>query len=505
MKRAFLILLSVLLLAPQGCRKKPEPYVGTPAIELSVKALSHTTARIGVKSLFADEVWLLCGGESVPSADEIIARGEKADGDSHTFTGLTPGTGYTVYGVGRNSSGAVSKVEKVEFLTTVEAGDLYSWEKGRDGAPFFADITLCTGGGVPNSNSWFTVPRTWDKDRFAPHVSYVDDGVEKWLFEAFLAITGVDMAGNNYGINNNGRESSNKDYWELLAIYWLQKGGAFDALDQAIDEAAARIGTAPGKRYVVMMMPDPIMFRNFSDKTSSTAYWGPLDGILMDFSNIDHQIQALEWYIELVRSMFAALAPKHLELAGFYILSEELVAKPDGFNYRYKRWDRILPPVAEYLDARNEGLYWIPYLGADGTDIWKSLGIDFAWLQPNYYWDYTGSKPIKKAFSAMASLDMGMELEFEYSMVEEVMKTPGIKGPDAAGNYVFDLDDVPSLRARFREYMDGYKDAGLYGKKPVALYSGSNALWQLATSKENDDIAMYLELCRFISDNPLRR
>ena len=159
------------------------------------------------------------------------------------------------------------------------------------------------------------------------------------------------------------------------------------------------------------------------------------------------------------------------------------MAKTDGYNYKYKRWDRIIPPVAEYLNARNEGLYWIPYLGADGTDIWQTLGIDFAWLQPNYYWDYNGDKPIGKAFTAMKNYGMGIELEFEYSMVEEVMNTPGIMGPDGAGNYVFTLKDVPSLRSRFREYMDGYKSAGLYGKKPIALYSGSNAMYQLGKSK----------------------
>ena len=90
-------------------------------------------------------------------------------------------------------------------------------------------------------------------------------------------------------------------------------------------------------------------------------------------------------------------------------------------------------------------------------------------------------------------------------MVEEVMKIPGIKGPDAQGNYSFTLGDVPSLRARFREYMTSIVESGLYGKARIALYSGSNALWQLATSSENDDIAMYLELCRFISENPLRK
>ena len=493
----------LLLLA--SCGGKEPAYKGKPALQLTVLEVSHTTATVKVESIFADEVYALCSMDATtPSAGELIASGRRLSGDRMVFEGLPPGSRLYVYAVGVRD-GDVSNVMSAEFSTSVQAGDLYAWEKGRDGAPSFADITLCTGGGIPNSNAWFSIPEDWSSDRFGPHVSFVDDSGEHWLFEAFMAITGIDMEGNNFGINPNGRTSAGKQSWEALASYWLDKGGAFEQLDKAISSVAARIGNPPFKRHVVMVMPDPVMFERFTDKSSSTTYWGALDGNLLDFSRIDDQIKALEWYIELVRSKFNALAPKNLQLSGFYILSEELVAKPEGYNYKYKRWDRILPPVGEYLNARNEGLYWIPYLGADGTDIWQKLGIDFVWLQPNYYWDYNGVKPIRKAFDAMKEYGMGMELEFEYSMVEEVMKTSGIMGPDGAGNYVFTLKDVPSLRSRFREYMDGYKSAGLYGKKPVALYSGSNALYQLAKSKEKDDIAMYLELCRFITENPLRK
>ena len=105
----------------------------------------------------------------------------------------------------------------------------------------------------------------------------------------------------------------------------------------------------------------------------------------------------------------------------------------------------------------------------------------------------------------MKANGMGMELEFEYSMVEEVMGMAGIMGPDGSGNYVFSLKDVPSLRERFREYMAGYKTAGFYGKRPIALYSGSNALWQLGTSKNKNDMEMYRELCHFIANSPLKQ
>ena len=39
---------------------------------------------------------------------------------------------------------------------------------------------------------WHREPHSWDAARFAPHVSWkAPDGSEHWLFEAFLAITGM--------------------------------------------------------------------------------------------------------------------------------------------------------------------------------------------------------------------------------------------------------------------------------------------------------------------------
>ena len=496
---------ALLLLLAVSCGKEPDGYVAVPAVRLTVERTTHSGAVINVDSINSDQVFVMAGpADSSPSGNEIIESGHEVTGGMVVLTGLLPGTRYCAFGVGRSGQ-TLSKVQKAAFVTGAESGDLYIYEQGRSGPPDFADITLCPGGGRPNTNAWFTIPDTWDAARFAPHVSYSDDDGEHWLFEAFLSITGVDPDGKNFGINNNGALSADKASWENLAEYWVGEGGAFSALDKAIGNAARSIGTAPGKRYAVMMMPDPVMFERFSDKNSSTTYWGALDGVLMDFSRSADQVKALMWYTDLVRRMFAQRDFKYLELGGFYILSEELVAKPGGWNYSQKRWDQILPIVGDYLDSCNEGLFWIPYLGADGTDIWRNLGITYSWLQPNYYWDTSGSKPIAETVKKIRQLGMGMELEFEYSMVEEVMKTPGIMGPDAQGNYTFRLSDVPALRSRLRDYMNAFKNGGLYGKERIALYSGSNAMWQLATSKENDDIAMYLELCRFISENPLRK
>ena len=81
----------------------------------------------------------------------------------------------------------------------------------------------------------------------------------------------------------------------------------------------------------------------------------------------------------------------------------------------------------------------------------------------------------------------------------------GRSGPDGNGSPTFYLKDVPMLRQRVRDYMDMYKRTGLYGQIPIAVYSGTDAWSQLATSPDPEDRAMFLELCNFISQSPLKK
>ena len=53
--------------------------------------------------------------------------------------------------------------------------------------------------------------------------------------------------------------------------------------------------------------------------------------------------------------------------------------------------------------------------------------------------------------------------------------------------------------------MNEFKEAGYYGKERIATYSGTNAMYELATSPDAADRQMYLEYCKFIVENPLRK
>lgn len=369
--------------------------------------------------------------------------------------------------------------------------------------PIFADLDLV--------GYYHREPRVWSAERLAPHVSFVDAaGQERWLFEAFLFIEAHDPVRNLTMCVSPAGHSAGKVSWEDQLTLWLGPEESVSQLDKACAAAASRIGDPPAKRRVVIAVPDAIMLEHFADKASSTVYWGSLDGRELDFATTEGQLEALRWYIDEARRRFALLNCQYLELAGFYVVSEDLPVafgetEAERLNAQYKRWETLVPALSDYCHAAGQGLYWIPYHMAPGYRYWKRLGFDEAWMQPNYYWDLhtPGAHPFEKTLEAIQAYGMGMELEFEYSLVTSVM-AEAKQGPDGAGKMVFSEADVPALKEQLREYLRRFKEAGLYGVAPLALYSGSNALTQLATSPCPEDVELYREICTFIADSPLR-
>ena len=348
---------------------------------------------------------------------------------------------------------------------------------------------------------WHNEPRQWDAGRFAPHVSWqAPDGSERWLFEAFLFVEGEDKVhGKNLTISPSGL-SAGKEEWQYQLDLWLGEGGSVQALDEACGAVAARIGAPPAKRGVIIGLPDAVQFEEFADKASSTTYWGDE----LDFASVEDRMKALRWYMDSARDMFDARSCRYLELAGFYITSEEIYLPYDiDVNCQYKNWEEIVPQLSDYCHAAGQGLYWIPYYLGPGYRYAKALGIDQTWMQPNWYWDLgkEDAHPFENTLAAIREADLaGMELEFEYSAVADQM-TGDRMGPDGEGRPAFTAQEVPALQARVRRYMQEYKDAGFYGQKSIALYSGSNAFTELAISPVPEDRALYDDICRFVLGN----
>lgn len=512
-KKLALIAAALMMLA--GCDEKKPEYIGKPVIEIEFNSFVSDGVRIDVRSLNTDAVYATAvkAGQPAPSAEAIVQMGKKEENGQIFIGGLAPDTEYEIFGVGVKGE-VYSTVASIIVTTPF----LYGWEADRTGIADFADLDLLSGGVINKT------PKDWSESRLKPHVTFTDEtGKELWLHEAFLFIGGEDAQRNmTLCIAEGNRASGNQDAWKDFADFWFKTGGVAQVLDRTISNSISRIGKPSFRHKVVMTMPDPIMLEYFYNKNSSTTYWGNAFGRELNFINTSDQVLAYKWFIDYVRESWDRIAPENLELAGFYILSEILVARPSGWNYAYKRWDKILPSVSEYLHSMNYGLYWIPYYQADGYDMTEELGIDYTWLQPNKYWDYPEKKQKKSwswVFSSMNTYGHGMEIEFEgshgeagwsqyeegvprtsSSILETVMTNNDAQGtkkgspnPQAARN-----------KQLLRDYMNEFKMAGYYGKARIATYSGTNAMYELATSSDSRDKEMYLEYCRFITENPLR-
>lgn len=165
------------------------------------------------------------------------------------------------------------------------------------------DAVLCYGG------SHHRTPFLWDKERLAPYVTYVDkEGTEHWLFDGFIFLEFQDtnrpdaeLYAFETGHLRDTGESAGKAQWQELIDYYFTDGNGVEALEEAVKEAAARLGKAPQKRKVIMVLPDPVIHRHYIDTTSSTTYWGALDGRQLDFSRNEDRIAACKWYIDRVR------------------------------------------------------------------------------------------------------------------------------------------------------------------------------------------------------------
>ena len=374
-----------------------------------------------------------------------------------------------------------------------DANGHYWWEQGRTTLPKFADMALCYGGHSARS------PQTWTKERFEKTVIYTDENGQKhWFFDAMLMLEiWDDNYSVTYSLSANGENSSKKTHWERLLDYWFADNTGFQALDDCIAENAARIGDPPTPRYIVFSLPDPVYFENYykgaTGSNKNTVYWGTIDGVTMDFSKMDHMLKAYKWYINEIRARFAEKGYKHIELLGFYIISETLTMK-GGWRYEYKKHEELIPKVADFCHTLNEGLYWIPYSVGDtehnkAVKNWKKFGFDLAILQPNYYWE---NKSWATTCDYINKYDMGIEFEFE-----------GTHG--GSTSILGNSSTAVNNKSRFREYMTNAKNYGIYGKKPIVLYTGTNALYELAASSNTSDRELYHEFGKFIIQSTLKK
>lgn len=337
------------------------------------------------------------------------------------------------------------------------------------------DMVLIYGGGHHRN------PYRWNKEILKDYVIYEDkSGKSHWLFDSFLLLEFMDPDINGgagktlitgYKYNGNYMPSANKQDWENLINYYFSDNSGAGAIDEAIEEVKKTLGEPKRARTIIVGIPEPITCLYSETKTGGSTYWGEIGGEQLDFSNTNDRIKACKWYIDKVIEKFKAMKYLNIRLAGFYWVAEQSSQTKD-----------ILYEISSYINNMKYTFSWIPYYRASGYTEWRTYGFNYAYLQPNYF--FNESIPYSRLDNACAeakAAGMDMELEFDDNALKN-------RGRDY----------------KLRDYMKAFKENGIWKECRLAYYQGSWAVRSLKNSSEPEDNQLYYDLCEFIISRPLR-
>ncbi len=347
-------------------------------------------------------------------------------------------------------------------------------EVSKDKVP--SDMVLIYGGSAHRN------PVKWTGNYLKEYVIYTDrSGVKHWLFDGFLCLefmyvnvpTGNKTFITGYSYNGVKLPSATKYEWQSLIDYYFEIDGGLNAIEKAVELASEEMGSSPKtKRKVVIGIPEPISNEYYSNTSSSTVYWGKLNGKELDFSLTSDRLNACKWYIDEIASRFKAQKYKYIDLVGFYWVAEKATNTRDLMN-----------KVGEYLNANEFTFNWIPYFNADGFSEWKKYGFNVAYLQPNYFFsDSVPEGRLDEACDYAKRYNMGMEIEFDGNALE-------------ANGKGYKLEN----------YMKAFKKYGIWESSPIAYYQGSWALkWLRGSVNSEYNQKLYHDFCEFVITRPYR-
>ena len=357
-----------------------------------------------------------------------------------------------------------------------EQVQLYDWEKNRTEMLNSTDMVLIYGGDRSRE------PYEWTTEAFEPYVKYEDQkGKSHWMFDAFVFLelgeSEREVMYTYYTYDKPSYTSATKNDWKRLVDYYFSSNTGIGALNRAVANAQNTLGNQPKKRRVVIAIPEPIRYKKPGEMSSSTIYWGTVDGHIIDFSKNEDRIAACKWYVDYVRSKFNEMQYKNVELAGFYWLYETVDPGKD---------EELIKGVRDYLEKFKYNFCWAPFYKSTGHDKWDKLGFNTAYYQPNYFFNPDKSiQQLKDACQTAVNKNMDMEFEFDYRALTK---------NDPNGFYA----------ARMRDYMSVFKEYKIWDHKFLAYYQGLNNFLSFKNSSDSKDQELYHDFCQFVITRPIR-
>src|SRR5690606_17290886 len=252
----------------------------------------------------------------------------------------------------------------------------------------------------------------------------------------FLFIEFKDNRGYEYA-KGYGQKPANKSQWIWLTTRNFEKGKGVDALNTSLKNLSEKSVVPKRMRKVVLTLPDPII----GNKT-----WGDLNGKNLDFDVTEDRIAACKWYVDYVIEKWEEQGYDQLDFKGFYWVAET----------QRDSWD-VLQEISKHIKSKGLEFYWIPYFYAEGAVDWEKSGFDHAYQQPNYF--FQTDRPyslLTNSIKRSNDYNMGLEMEFDSKVSQ------------------------PEFAKRFYDYINAFKDGGVWDSKPVAYYEGGGTWLEMS-------------------------
>lgn len=290
----------------------------------------------------------------------------------------------------------------------------------------------------------------WTTDRIKPYIYRANNGKFDWLFDGYLFLEIFDTKRNiAYDPGFKYNAAARSDFQSILDTYF-NPTTSFGALESVLDSLAKEGKIAQRKRKVVIGIVVP---------RKDFAEWGAVNNKTLDFKSMNDIATAVQWYIDESLKMWKKADYKHLELGGFYWVSEEAGIYQDAIK-----------TTGRYLDKIGLPFYWIPYYNAPGAAKWKENGFTYAYYQPNYFFSLKiPYGRLADACSFARKNGLSMEMEFDDNIISDT-----------------------AFRKRFDDYVKVFTEQHAWDS-PVAYYEGGGA-WEMMSRSKDAEIKKRFEL-----------
>ncbi len=286
----------------------------------------------------------------------------------------------------------------------------------------------------------------YTKDQLKSYVyKHKDVGEIEWLFDGFLFYEDRTDIGNGHAFEQHAylfqKDRARRIEWEWLLDRVFAPGESLSALNELIDSISVVKGSPPKrKRKVVLSIPEPL---------SGQLDWGTLNGKVIDFANESDRMSALKWYIDELIDRFNSIEYEHIELSGFYWLSNT-----NELSFE------LMPAIVSHIKSKEYKFYWRPSYGRFRGESWKTYGFDAVYLTPDHLTTSWFKKiNIERACTYASVFNMGLEI---------------------------DLDNLvrryPLYQTKFSHYMQVYSEKNVFTKAAMSYKDGDGIFHEMSQS-----------------------